>query len=239
MKDVLLSNVLSPLETLFAAAQTGLGRRRFMQTAAVFSAALALRPANVFAEPAEAGEWRDLVTGFVDRICESDYRQAESINYVIKQSVVEAAPRAVTFHQYYAAPLIFTTTVDLQIVICHNGFKVLRFPYYDIQHPVREVNDLNAYEIRRVTNAKEISLLGCVVAPTSSRTNALESNADHADYRRTMGLYGLNPNEFTPEYKRVFTGRGRSRMGYQVAQKNVVGSNGGTRRDILLSDQDW
>jgi hypothetical protein len=238
MKDVLLTDALSPFEHGLESNESAIPRRGFLQTMAVVGAGLALWPTNALAEPAEAGLWRDRVTGFVEQICEDDHQQAQSINYVIKTSTIDYAQPAKTFHDYYAAPLVFTTRVLPQSVICHNGFQIFLFPYYDIQHPVRGVNDLNAYEIRRVTNQKERSRLNCIVAPTSARMS-FERKADHADYRRTAAAYGLNPDDFTPEYKRVFTGKGRSRYGYQVAQKAVVGSSGKPPRDVLLSDQDW
>jgi len=238
MKEVLLSDDLSPLQSMFERNHSAIPRRRFLQTATLIGAGLALCPTNVLAQSPDAGLWRDRVTGFVDMICEDNYQQARSINSVIKNSSVEVAPKGRTFHETYAAPLIFVTRVLPQSVICHNGFQVLLFPYYDIQHPVRAVNDLNAYEIRRITNAGEISRLGCIVAPTSQRMS-LESRADHADYRSTAARYQLNPDEFNPEFKRVFTGKGRSRLGYQVAHKTATGPSGKPLRDILLSDQDW
>jgi len=238
MYDLLLSDALSPFENAIGSIARSVPRRRFMQTAAVVAGGFALWPKNAVAEPAEAGQWRDSNTKFVTTICEDNYQQAESINRVIWSSPIDYAQPARTFHDYYAAPLIFTVRVVPQSVICHNGYQVYWFPYYDIQHPVRGVNDLNAYEIRRVTNQKEMSRLGCVVAPTSSRMS-FDGRSDHADYSSTARRYDLNPDQFTPEYKRVFTGRGRSRLGYQVKHKTAVGQSGKPLRDILLSDQDW
>jgi hypothetical protein len=238
MNDALLSDALSPFENAIESKAKSMPRRRFMQTTAVVAAGFALWPKNAVAEPAEAGLWRDRTTQFVNTICEDNYQQAESINRVIRSSPIDYAQPARTFHDYYAAPLIFTVRVLPQSVICHNGFQVYLFPFYDIQHPVRGVNDLNAYEVRRVTNQNEMSRMGCVVAPTSTRMS-FDRKSDHADYSSTAKTYGFNPDEFTPEYKRVFTGRGRSRLGYQVKHKTAVGQSGKPLRDILLSDQDW
>ena|ERR1700752_2489518 len=238
MTEVLLSDALSPFNNAPRSELSGIARRRFLQSALVVGVGIALYPTNALAEPSEAGLWRDRVTGLVETICEDNHDQAQSINYVIRKSTIEYAQPAKTFHDYYAAPLIFTLRVNPESVICHNGFQLYWFPYYDIQHPVRGVSDLNAYEIRRVTNEKEISRIGCVVAPTSSRMS-LDTKADHADYRRTAATYRVNPDDFKPEYKRIFTGKGRSRMGYQVAHKTATGSSGKPLRDILLSDQDW
>jgi hypothetical protein len=196
--------------------------------------ALALSPKLVFGQ-SEAMRWRDRVTGFVYTICDNEGR-ARRISGELYRATIYLAPRATDFHFYYAAPYIFVgAEISPEEVICGNGFEVNRFPYYDVQCPCRGINDLNAFEIRRISNGKEIEYYGCVLAPYGRR-NPLQY-ADHADYRRTMRSYGLNPEEFTPEYKRVFTGKGRGYPGYQVAHRTETGSNGLPKRDVLLSSE--
>jgi hypothetical protein len=211
------------------------GRRQFLQTAGLVGVALALSPKDVFAQDSEAGRWRDRVTGFVDTICNTG--RARAINSQIYSANIYLAPRAADFHYYYSAPFIFVgTTVDPEEVICGNGFQVNRFPFYDVRCPCGGITDLNAFEIRRISNDKERERYGCVLAPYSTRTSL--EYGDHADYRQTAQDYGLNPDQFQPEYKRVFKGKGRAYRGYQIAHKSQVGPNGKPVRDILLSSED-
>jgi hypothetical protein len=143
------------------------------------------------------------------------------------------------FHWYYAAPLVFLSAVDPQTVICSHGFEVRRYPLYSLTAQIQSFSDLNAYEIRRVTNEREIALLGCVVAPTGYRTPVDESR-DHTDYQNTLRSYRLDPNQFRPLNKRVYTGtNNRSRYGYEVQHNTDVGRGGKPLRDVLLSDRDW
>ncbi len=237
MKDILLSDALSPVASSLELVNAPVKRRQFLQTIGLVTAGMAVYPTIALAEPAEAGQWRDTVTKFVEQVCNGDSRQAQSINSQIYQSAVDYAPRPATFHALYQAPLIFATRILPQRVVCSNGFQVYWFPYYDVYHPCRGLNDLNAYEMRRITNQKEVELRGCVVAPTNSRS-AIEYS-DHADYRQTAATYGISPGDLKPEFKRVFTGRGRSRFGYQVVHKSQVGPSGKPLRDVLLSDRDW
>jgi len=237
MKDLLLDDALSPVASSLELIKASVKRRHFMQTLGLVAAGLALYPKIAVAEPAEAGQWRDTVTKFVEKICNDDNRQAQTINTQIYQSSVNYAPAPTTFHATYSAPLIFATRVLPQRVVCSNGFQVYWFPAYDIYHPCRGLNDLNAFEMRRITNQKEVAQYGCVVAPTNSR-GAIEYG-DHADYNQTVASYGINPRDFKPEFKRVFTGKGRSRFGYQVVHKSQVGLSGKPLRDVLLSDRDW
>lgn len=242
MKPLLLSDELSPVSLLSQVGKSTFGRRDFVKKTALIGAGLALLPTvttDVFAEPTEAGVWRDRLTDFVVKICEGDYRKAEAINSLIRRSRIDFAPAGRTFHWYYSAPLIFVTTIDPQQVICHHGFELRSFPFYDLQLPVRNVNDLNAFEVRRVANDREISRLGCIVAPNGGRT-PVDAYRDHADYSQTVSSYRLNPTNFKANYKRVFTGtNGRSRYGYQIEHKTDVGPSGKPLRDVLLSDRDW
>jgi len=238
-KELLLSDELYSPGTPYREGNWLMDRRNFVKTTAVVGAGLALLPKLVFAESPEAGVWRERVTNFVTRVCEGDTRKATAINSLIWRSRVESAPTSSTFHTSFWAPLVFVTTIDPQRVICDHGFEVRMFPFYDLQFPIRNINDLNAYEIRRVSNEREISRLGCVVAPNGPRL-PVDTYRDHADYTQTVSSYRLNPTNFTPKYKRVFTGtNGRSRYGYQIEHKTDVGPSGKPLRDVLLSDRDW
>ncbi|MDQ3802712.1 MAG: twin-arginine translocation signal domain-containing protein [Acidobacteriota bacterium] len=211
-------------------------RRQFLKTAGLAGVSLALAPRVALAQSSDMARWRDRVTGFVYTVC-SDSR-ARAITSLLYSARIEWAPRTRDFHYYYAAPLIFVgTTISPEEVICGNGFEVNQFPFYDERCPCGSIADLNAFEIRRVTNASEINYYGCVLAPASRRL-PLEY-ADHANYRRTASkLYDMDPDQFKPEYKRVFRGKGRAVYGYQVAHKTQVGSNGKPLKDVLLDSND-
>jgi hypothetical protein len=223
-------------------------RRQFFKTALGAGAALtasAMAPKDVLAglkslgtarqEPSEAGLWRDRVTGFVFDVF--DNRRAQEIQYLISRTRVAYRAYTNSFHYYYAAPLVFVDmTISPEEVICGNGFELNRFPFYDVRCPCDGINDLNAFEIRRVTNAKEVDRFGCVLAPQGSR-RPLEYS-DHADYRETARLYRLNPDQFEATYKRPFRGKGRTRWGYQIKDKTQVGVNNKPVLDVLLSSQD-
>jgi hypothetical protein len=210
-------------------------RRQFMKAVGLIGVSLALFPEDVFAQDSEAGLWRDRVTGFVETVC-SD-RRATSINSLLYAANIYRAPRTTDFHYYYSAPFIFVgTIISPEEVICGNGFEVNRFPFYDVRCPCAGITDLNAFEIRRITNKNDIKQYGCVLAPHSTRMPL--AYADHADYRRTASVYGLDPDKYQPDYKRVFKGKGRAYRGYQITDKTQVGSNGKPIRDILLSSED-
>lgn len=211
------------------------GRRPFIKTLGLIGAGLALAPKVALAQDNEAGRWRDRVSGFVYTVCDS--RRANTISTQIYKAGLQYTPTTSDFHYSFAAPLIFVgMTISPEEVICGNGFEVNRFPFYDVRCPCGSITDLNAFEIKRVTNGKEIAQYGCVLAPASNRTPL--QYADHSDYRRTAGSYGLNPDQYTPEYKRVFVGHGRAYRGYQIADKTQVGPNNKPIRDVLLSSED-
>jgi hypothetical protein len=249
MLEILLSDTLSHLTLAPEPEKTQpLKRRQFLKTvggAGVILAGLTLLPKNVLAgsttaepacqEPLEAGLWRDRVNGFIYDVC--DNRRAREIGSLISRARVEYRPLTRNFHYYYSAPLIFVgTTISPEEVVCGNGFELNRYPFYDVQCPCGGINDLNAFEIRRVTNDKEIARFGCVLAPHTERSSITYN--DHADYRQTASLYGLNPDQFDVPYKRVFKGRGRARYGYQISDKTHVGANNKPVLDVLLSSQD-
>lgn len=240
MPEVLLSDELSP-NINYSCTESGQGsnRRTFLKTAAVASAGLGLAlvaSKSAFAQSNEAGIWRDRVTHFIYTV--SSQRRAPVLINQLSRASISWAPATRDFHYFFAAPLIFVgATIDPEVVICSNGFEVNRFPLYDINCPCSGVNDLNAFEIKRISHAAEITRLGCVVAPHSTRQPL--QYADHAEYRRTAAEYGLNPDSFKPEYKRVFRGNGRSRKGFHVSHRTDVGANGKPLRDVLLSSEDF
>lgn len=210
-------------------------RRQFLQTIGLAGLAITLSPKTLVARDNAAARWRDRVTGFVYTICSE--RRAQAITTVLDRATIDTASHPDVFHYYWAAPFVFVgSTVDPEEVICGNGFEVKRLPFYDLRCPCGGITDLNAFEIRRVSNAREINYYGCVLAPYGSR-GGLE-HADHADYRRTLRNYGYDPGQFTVDYKRVYKGKGRAFRGYQITHKTEVGSNGLPKKDMLLSSED-
>jgi|GEM_PF-1962962 len=244
MLDILLSDELShPTPSPETEKNQPIKRRQFLQRAGVTGltlAGLALLPKEVFAgpayaEPGEAGLWRDRVTGLVYGIF--DDCRAQRISSIISNARVAYRPDSVYFHDYYSAPLVFVgTTISPEEVICGNGFELNRFPFYDIQCPCRGANDLNAFEIRRITNEKEVNRFGCVMAPHGAR-RPVELN-DHSDAYQTISRYGLSPNRVKPVAKRFYTGNGRGRIGYQVVDTAQTGPKGEPVMDVLLNWRD-
>jgi hypothetical protein len=216
-------------------------RRQFLQTMGLVGAGLALSPKDIFAgvpvPDSKAGQWRDTVTNFVYAVVESD-RRARVISAKLSQATLYYAPEPSSFHSTFWAPYVFRIRISYEVVVCSNGFEVDRFPFYATGCPCGSLTDLNAWEIRRIINAKEIEEYGCVVVPITTRTR-LEDN-DHADYRRTARRYGLNPSEYKPEYKRVFKSKtqGKSYNGYEIAYKPDGDASGKTLKDVLLSSED-
>jgi hypothetical protein len=237
MREPLLNDNFSQLAYSSEIERTPqINRRKFLQMigiAGISLTGLALIPKNVFAQ-SDANGWRDRVKSFVETVCDSDYGKAQAINSQISRATICTAPPSTDFHSYFSAPLIFVgMTVGPQEVICGNGFELNQFPYYDVQCPCRGINDLNAFEIRRIINVHEINYYGCVLAPASKRM-PIEYN-DRADYHRTASMYGLNPDRFKVANKRVFTGKGRAHYGYYILDKTQVGPNGKPMGDVLLS----
>lgn len=244
MLDILLSDKLSHMTPSLETQEIQpINRRQFLHRAGAAGltlAGLALLPKDVFAEsayaePGEAGLWRDRVTGLVYSIF--DDCRARTISSTISNARVAFRPEPVYFHDYYSAPLVFVgTTISPEEVVCGNGFELNRFPFYDVQCPCRGINDLNAFEIRRITNAKEINRFGCVMAPHGAR-RPMELN-DHSDAYRTISQYGLTPDRVKPVAKRFYTGKGGGRIGYQVVDKAQTGPKGEPVMDVLLSWKD-
>jgi hypothetical protein len=249
MLDILLSDVLAhPTPTPEIENSEKPSRRQFFKTALSAGAALtalALARKEVFAgltspepasqEPSQAGLWRDRVTDFVFNVF--DNCRAQEIHDLISRTRVVRRAYTTDFHYYYAAPLVFVgLTIRPEEVLCGNGFELNRFPFYDVRCPCGNINDLNAFEIRRVTNAKEKERFGCVLAPHGSRRPMEYS--DHADYRETARKYRLNPDRFDVTYTRPFVGGGRTVRGYQIKDKTQTGVNNEPVLDVLLSSQD-
>jgi hypothetical protein len=237
MREPLLEESLSPLTNLPDPVNSEPGnplrvrRRQFLQTLGVAGIGLALVSKGVSLTSSNAGLWRDRVTGFVYTVCND--RQAEAINTKLFRATLEYAPPARTFHSYFSAPFIFVdTTIGAEQVLCGNGFQVTQFPLYDVQCPCGGGNDLNAYEIRRITNAKEMEYYKCVLAPTSTRRQL--AYRDHANYLETIKHYPYNPNDFNVEYIREFEGKGQTYPGYYITHKTQKGPNDKPMGDVLL-----
>lgn len=218
-------------------------RRRFLQTIGVAGAGLLFAPKDAFsAEPvqnADAGRWRDRVTGFVSSVFEGSSK-GEAINSRLYSAALYYAPDSSDFHSRFWAPYVFSIRIGNEIVICSNGFEVDRFPYYATSCPCGSMTDLNAWEIRRIINPKEKASYGCVVVPTGERTRFEYS--DHADYRKTFGYYPDlgDISDYRVEYKRVFHSKPKrkSYYAYGVVHKTEVAANGKPIKDVLLSADD-
>jgi hypothetical protein len=215
-------------------------RRQFLKTIGIACVGLAVSSDHILAASSakpesEAMIWRDRVTGFVFTVC-SDSR-ARVINSRLAQASIVQAPSSRGFHSLFSAPFIFVgVDIDPEKVTCGNGFEVRSFPYYDVECPCRSTNDLNAIEIRSISNAGEIERFGCVLAPASQRMPM--EYQDHALYRRLVSEYNLNPDDFDVGYKRVFTGRGKAHLGYQITHKTKRGPTGKSLSDFLLANSD-
>jgi hypothetical protein len=236
MRNLNLSNIAAPVnEASGAEDKSGIKRRQFLQTIGVAGIALALSPENLFAQSAgEAKEWRDLVTNFIFTV--ADDGQARVITSQLNRASIYYQSRdGSPFHDFYSAPHIFVgSTIDSQRVICGNGFQVVQLPYYDVGHPCRSVNDLNASEIFRVIDPDEIKRFGCVLTPDGSRT-PLDYN-DHAKYLgKAASDYGMNINEWEVPYKRRLTGVGRAHTGYHFIHKTQRTVHGRPRTDFIVS----
>lgn len=209
-------------------------RRQFLQVAGLVSVGIALSPRIVLAQSDEFVRWRDTVNNFVYSVC-SDGRAQVITSQISRMRTGWREPTR-DFHYYYSAPIIFLGMIDPEEVVCGNGFQVNRYAFYDARCPCGVEADLNAWEMRRVSNANERKYYGCVLTPHGRRQPA---HADHADYRKTLNSYKLNPNQFVLEAKRVYRGNSREVYGYQVADKYDVESGvSKPKRDVLLSSED-
>lgn len=220
---------------------TTTSRRQFLQTIGLAGVGLALSSKyglaassrSVLTMSENAVEWRDRVTGFVFSVCSAS--RAKAINSRIVKANMLVAPTPRDFHSFFSAPFVFDgMTIDPEKVTCGNGFELRSFPYYDVECPCRSTNDLNSIEIRSICDAGEVERFGCVLAPASQRM-PMESS-DHWPYRQLASDYGLNPNEFKVEYKRVFTGLGKAHLGYYISHKTRKGATATARKDLLLAN---
>jgi hypothetical protein len=195
-----------------------LTRRRFLGVAAMAGAGIALCQSKVFAEPAEANLWRDRVSGFINSVCSEDRAD---------------------FHYSFSAPLLFVRGITPEEVVCGHYFQIAGLPLYDLQYQCQNIKDLNAWEIRRITNLKEIDRYGCVVAPCSRRRPPSEE--DKADFIRTAESYELHPDTIKHDYTRMVN-NGKPFKAFGVSQR--LPQNPGARvnekpaRDVLLTPQD-
>lgn len=232
MRESLLDESLSPTTKRLEPGKTlQVERRQFLQTLGVVGVGLALWPGAASARAANAGVWRDRVTGFVYTVCNE--RRAQAINARLFRATLEYAPPPRTFHSYYAAPFIFVETIDPEEVMCGNGFQVNQFPLYDVRCPCSGMNDLNSHEINRITNKKEMDYYKCVLAPTSRRRQP-DVN-DHANYREVIKSYPYDHRNFNLEYVRDFEGQDETHPGYYITHKTQKGANGKPLGDMLLA----
>lgn len=210
-------------------------RRQFLKTAVVAGAVIAFFPKNIFAEPTDADLWRNRITEFAYSVC--DDATAGRIESAVSGATVAYAPTPTNFHMGFAAPLVIVgTTVSPQNAGCSNCFELDSFPYYDINNPCLRIKDMNAFEMRRVTNGKEVNAFGCVLAPCNERQPVYAGDMDH--FRKTAESYGLDADSLRPDYHRPFNNHhGRVFRGYGVTTKR---STDWTKpeRDVLLSTQD-
>jgi hypothetical protein len=212
-------------------------RRDFIKRIGIAGIVLAISSrvsllASVGHEFDELELWRHRVTGFVFTICET--KNAKAIISNLERASISLAPASTNFHDSFSAPYVFgEPKINPEEVICGNGFEVNRYPFYDVKCPCRNVNDLNAFEIVRITDAAEIERYGCVLAPASARTAM--GYSDYREFSVTAPEYELDATEFKVLYKRLFTGKGKSYMGFHIAHKTKVGRTGKPLKDLLLS----
>lgn len=211
-------------------------RRQFLQAAGLVGVGLALNPKLVLAQSGDFARWRDTVTNFVYTVCNDGRAQVITAQLARMQTGWRGATR--DFHYYYSAPIIFLGAISPEEVVCGNGFEVNRYAFYDARCPCGVAADLNAWEMRRISNANEIKYYDCVLTPHGRRA-PVQQHADHANYRRTMKSYELDPDVYVLEAKRVYRGKGRAVYGFQVADKADVESGASKpKRDVLLSSED-
>lgn len=243
MREPLLDDRLSPIiKPLEPSELRPFDRRRFLQTLGAAGLGLAFVfkgvPA-VFAAPggastidANAGAWRDCVTGFVETVFDFDRSRAQEINARLTRATLVYAPKPTDFHSYFSAPFIFQQVVEQHIVVCRNGFEVRWFPLYGRQLPCESCQDLNASEIRRITNQTEMGFYGCVVSPTGQR----KDRYDHASYLRTIAKYPYDPDDFNVGYARDFRTVDKTVPGFYISHKTRTGPSGKPLGDMLLGD---
>lgn len=210
-------------------------RRQFLKTAVIAGAVITLFPKTVFAEPSDADLWKNRITEFAYNVC--DDHTAGRIESAISRARVAYAPTPANFHMAFAAPLVIVgTTVSPQNAGCTNCFELDSFPFYDINTPCLRIKDMNAFEMRRVTNNKEIDLFDCIVAPCNEREPVYQGDLAH--FRETAEDYGFDPDSLRPDYKRPFNNhKGRTIRGYGVTTKRSAGW-AKPERDVLLSTSD-
>ena len=238
MREALLNDSLPPLiRPLDPDGSWSLDRRRFLQVLGIAGVGLALlnQASATSAAPAmiatydNAGAWRDCVTGFVEVVCPDPYKRA--INARLRAATLFYAPEPTDFHSYFSASFIFRESIEQYTVVCSNGFEVDRFPLYGTR-PCESCQDLNASEIRRITNVNEMKYYDCVVSPVDRR----ENRYDHASYLRTIKGYPYNPNDFNVGYFRNFRTADKTVPGFYISHKTKTGPSGKPLGDILLGE---
>jgi len=243
MREPLLDDSLPPIiRPLQPGESRPFDRRRFLQALGVTGVGLAFvlkAPSAISAMPtravgayADAGAWRDRVTGFVDVVCENDPSKAQQINARLKAATLAYAPTPTSFHSYFSAPFVFEQPLREYTVVCRNGFEVIRFPLYGFELPCRSCQDLNASEIRRIINVNEKKYYGCVVSPVGERQNRY----DHATYLHTIKNYPYNPKDFNVGYARDFRTVDKTVPGFYISHKTQTGPSGKPVGDMLLGE---
>lgn len=243
MREPLLDDSLPPIiKPLEPSESRPFDRRRFLQALGVTGVGLAFllkgtsatsaATAGAVAPYANAGAWRDCVTGFVEVVCDDDFSTARAINARLRAATLTYAPTPRDFHSYFSAPFVFRDAVEQYTVVCRNGFEVRQFPLYGRQLPCENCQDLNASEIRRIINANERNYYGCVVSPVGQR----KDRYDHASYLRTIKNYPYDPNDFNVGYARDFRTVDKTVPGFYITHKTQKGPSGKPLGDILLGE---
>jgi hypothetical protein len=187
---------------------------------------------------ASCQSWLGCVQSFVITVCDGNMQTANWINERLSNSSIDAAPYRRGFHYKYASSHAFSTKIDREEVICGNGFMVDLFPYYGVDCTCPSDYDLNAPEMRRVTNSSEMDFYKCVLAPAGARTDVDQN--DHADYEKLRAKYypRHSPNDWRPVFKRKFADRkGNHYQGYGV-EHNSMTDGVKPAGDVLLSPWD-
>ena len=238
-------------ETLENGGSPGSNRRNFLKTLGIVGVGVALAPTGVLANPvksflnpsanaawlASCYDWLSCVKSFVSVVSAGNPALARQIIYLLENSEIEEAPRYSGFHYRYAPRHAFTRKIDLQKVICDNGFMVDLFPYYGVDCTCESDYDLNAPEMNRVTAKSETDFYKCVVAPAGSR---LETDfKDHAEYRELLAnTYTKHkPEDWSLKYKRrmVSLSNGKHYRAFGIENTTQTDSFGKRVGDVLIT----
>lgn len=227
-------------------------RRRFLKTLGVVGVGLAVAPTDLIASPlksflsptpnaaaawlASCEDWRTCVQRFVSIVANGDTATANWINRRLDDSEIKRAPYRMGFHYRYAPIHAFETQIDREEVICGNGFMVNLFPFYGVDCTCESYKDLNTREMARLTNAREMAIYKCVLAPAGERERPDQS--DHTNYQALLARHYKNHNsdDFTLAYTRpvvnVKTGQPETAYGINYTKYDPSNTSSG---DVLIS----